>query len=177
MAKGDFEWVRDAEEQVVPSAYRPTRNERKQGSRDARLVLDGLLAFPATALDGLPLDPRTRTELDKLGRISTSNFGARRRAEARMISLLQAEDLPALMAAVVDVEVPEEQADAAILPWRDRLVDEGDPAVVAFVEAYPAVDLQRVRHLVLQLRRKSGGRAERQLRAVLRDALGVSDDQ
>lgn len=60
--------------------------------------------------------------------------------------------------------------------WRTRLIEEGAPAVTAFVDAYPDVDVQQLRQLLRQVEKERSGdyppRYQRELFRWLRDQIG-----
>ena len=53
--------------------------------------------------------------------------------------------------------------------WRDRLIEEGDPALDAYLEQYPDVDRRRLRQLIRQARKEaSQGKAPKASRTLFR---------
>lgn len=53
--------------------------------------------------------------------------------------------------------------------WRDRLIEEGDPAVGAFLELHAQADRQHLRHLIRQAKKElAGNKPPRSSRALFR---------
>ena len=65
--------------------------------------------------------------------------------------LMRREDLEAIQAVFDEVEQEKRHRDLAfhrLEKWRDRLIEEGDDAVEAFIEEHPDVDRQALRQLI-----------------------------
>ncbi|MCA9570840.1 MAG: DUF615 domain-containing protein [Myxococcales bacterium] len=182
MAKKPFGWIRDAEEPVVPSPYRPTRYEAAEDVRRADALLEPLANARPAELDALDLPDALREALDALARIPARNHGAHKRQTGRVRGLLRDLDLDALEAALgaaATASAARDEALALLARWRDRMVDEGDEAVNAFVDLHPSADRQHLRVLARNAGRHPPGsdaarKAGKALMAAVRAAAGVA---
>lgn len=135
----------------------PSKSQRK---RDASALQDlgvALTALPEAELDLLPLPEKLRDAIDLAKRITS--HGALFRQRQFIGKLMRNIDTAPIQVAL-DAKI-EAQAEAArhfhrLERWRDRLIDEGDEALGAFIARYPAADGGQLRRLA------SAARAERQ---------------
>lgn len=178
-----FQWVRDAEEPLQPGARRPTRREKREASARGDELAARLEALPPPETEALPLSDEVREALEALRDVKSSAHGARRRARLRLSAMLRASDTDAIDAALglgseVHSTTERDRALAALQRWRQRMLDEGDPALDAFIERYPGLDRRSARPLVLQARADAaagrGSRAAKKLFALLREAAELS---
>ncbi len=75
----------------------------------------------------------------------------RRRHMQYVGKLMRREDLNAIQAVFDEIEQEARHRDLAfhrLEKWRDRLLDEGDEAVEAFIADFPDVDRQALRQLI-----------------------------
>lgn len=174
MAKKPFAWIRDAEEPWVPSPERVSRSEAAEVVEEADRLLEAVLALRPTERGELPLDAELVREIAAYERIATKNRVARKRQHGLLRKRFRERDLKELSEALAGASTRDEQL-AALVRWRERLVDEGDAALQAFVDAHPDADRQQLRSLA----RHAGGegqravRAKKALMAALREAAGL----
>jgi ribosome-associated protein len=181
VAKRKFAYDRDAEEPWIPRKHRPSRKEKAVDEEEALAVLELLLAVRPADRRHLPLDDELKEALSILDGIGPRHRSARKRQTDRIRGMLRVRDLEELQEVmgghVARVKELEEALDA-LVRWRSRLVEEGDPALQAFVEAHPAADRQHLRSLVARLRKAEPGtdahrRANKAVMAAVREAAGI----
>lgn len=180
MGKKKFAWVRDDDEPVVPSPYRPTRRDRTEDAEAAGAMVQRLIATRPGDRGSLPLDGDIREALEVYERIPNKSHGAKKRQLNRLGTLLRDRDLTDIDEALGGLNATvqaREDALAALVRWRERILEEADVAITAFLEEHPMGDRQRIRQLASSARRApetdKGRRAGKQLMAVLREAAGV----
>lgn len=150
----------DAEGQIDRSdmeVERAPRADRKRFSNAADEVVRRLLALPDTELDALELGPELTAEV-RVGRTATGP--ARKRQLLFLSKKLRMRDFEAIdeaMGTGARAQSSREVALQGLEHWRARILDEGDAAIQAFLEAYPAADRQELR----QLSRRAAGEGDR----------------
>ncbi len=160
-----FDWT--AEDGFAERVDRPTRQQRRSGSRELEQLAVKLAEMPAATRHRLPLESHVHEALDVLA--SLARGPALKRQRLRVTTLLMGADREALDEALAGGGADQERL-WALERWRERLIAEGDPAVQAFVAEHPAADRQQLR----QLARKAAGegdaaaRARKKLFAVLK---------
>ncbi|UHQ19449.1 ribosome-associated protein [Lysobacter sp. KIS68-7] len=132
--------------------HSPSRSEQRRAALDV-LELGGKLAVLSDAqLSKLPIPEHLLPHILETRRI-TSHIAHKRQLQflAKQMRREDEETLDALRDAL------DEKGDAArrevaamhrVEAWRDRLIDDGDDALAAFLEEYPEADRQRLRQLV-----------------------------
>lgn len=129
-------------------------------------------------LDRIPMSESLQEALRESRRIKSLN--ALRRHYRRLGKLLHREDLDSIRGVLADMD-SRHQADVdrfhALEQWRSRLLEEESKAFGDFIEAYPSVDRQRLRQLVLAARREQEQdrppAAYRKLFKFLREVAGI----
>ena len=140
----------DEPEDEAPSRRQLARKARREdGDQSSRLARQ-LMEMSTAALGRLGLDEGMRAEVDRARRITA--LIARRREERRLAGVIRRADGDDLAARMAKVQAggdaqnrPFHQGEA----WRARLLDEGPPALAAFVAAHPDVDPVRLGKLVV----------------------------
>ena len=137
--------------------YEISKSQRKRDANALQELGVELVALPSSELDRLPLPEKLRDAIDLAKRITS--HGALFRQRQFIGKLMRNIDTAPIQAAL-DAKI-EAQAEAArhfhrLEHWRDRLIDEGDEALGAFIARYPAADGGQLRRLA------SAARAERQ---------------
>ncbi|MBA2320625.1 MAG: DUF615 domain-containing protein [Deltaproteobacteria bacterium] len=134
-------------------------------------------ARPLTALDPVawsvaPVPDAVRDEVDLARQLTAiEKWLARDRSYRRIDKLvreLEEEEIAAIDAFLANPGQATEARDAEAGSWKSRLLTEGEPAIRAFAEAHPELELQRVRQVVRNARKPDPGeRARRQLDEIL----------
>ena len=146
---------------------------KSQRKRDASALQElgvELVALPQGQLDLLPLPEKLRDAIDLARRITT--HGALFRQRQYIGKLMRHIDVEPIVAALEAREAA--QAEAArsfhrLEEWRDRLLAEGEPAIVAFLARYPAGDAAELGRLVGRVHaERAQGDARTAMRALFR---------
>jgi ribosome-associated protein len=154
----------------------PSRSQRKRDAHAHVELGDALLELSPAELDALDLDERLRDAIDLCRTITAHGGRARQRAYVgKLLRKTDVEPIRAALAARADAHRQQARAFHRLEAWRDRLVAEGEPAVVALLEASPGLDAARLRARVADARaEQAAGRAPaaaRELFRWLRDSL------
>ena len=142
-------------------------------------LAERIAGMPRAELGRLRLSEATWAAIDETARIK--DLRARRRHWKRIANLLEREDMHAVHALMDEAEGRERAATArhhALERWRERLINEGDAALAAFIDAHPRADRQQLRSLVRAARRDTErGRPEapRKLFRLLRELMEEMD--
>lgn len=148
----------------------PSRSQRK---RDAAELYDlglELIAMNAEELDALDLPEKLRDAIDLAQTITARGGLARQRNfVAKLLRKVDVEPIRATMERRALEQKLAAREFHRVEQWRDRLVNEGDPAVEALLQAEPALDAKRLRALVAEARaEQAAGRAPTASRTLFR---------
>jgi ribosome-associated protein len=158
---------------------RPSKSERKRRSSDLQALGEALIGLPARELEALPLPEQLR-EAVMLARRITAHGGLYR--QKQYIGKLMRKIDPEPIQAALDAKRERERIEALrfqrIEQWRDRLLNEGTPAVQQFVaETSAALAPEVLDELVQRARdertKHAPPHATRELFRLLRDALAT----
>jgi ribosome-associated protein len=171
--RADREPAQDLSETEEPA---PSKSQRKRDALALRRLGVELVALPAAELAALPLPERLRDAI-VLAR-GLRAHGAVARQQQYIGKLLRASDVAAIAAALAAKELSQQEAARGfhrLERWRDRLVEEGEPALQALIAVHPALDAAALRPLIASARAERAAlmppRATRELFRVLRAAL------
>ncbi|WNK21387.1 ribosome biogenesis factor YjgA [Halomonas piscis] len=134
---------------------RPSKTQLKREMHELQALGETLIAMKPAERARFALSDDLQHAIEETARIPSRE--ARRRHMQYVGKLMRREDLPAIRAefdAMEQERLWRDQAFHRLEAWRDRLVDEGDPAVDAFLEAYPDADRQTLRQLIRNARRE-----------------------
>ena len=129
-------------------------------------------AHPIAALDDVQLAalrlPDWIDEEVHLARklVEAVNYLARERSLARIDKLvheLEEDEIARIDAFLLNPGRANRERDLRVAHWRQRLVDQGEPAVRAFGEKFPEADVQRLRQVVRTLRKGDVGERPRRI--------------
>ena len=152
---------------------RPTRSSKKRVAQEALGLGERLMACREEELDILPLSEELQAALCHCHTIQKRI--ARRRQMLLIGKLLRCEDTKAIELALGD-QSGEVEARAARLRalerWRSRLIDDGDPALEAFLVDFPNCDRQRLRQACRKAQQQKPGAAQK-LFKLLREFAGI----
>ena len=146
-----------------------SKSQRKRDALALQALADELAQLSPTELDAVPLPDALRDAVVAARELSR---GAYRRQVRYLGRLLRDIDSDPIRSAV-DARRGATHEDKARLKrlerWRERLVEEGDPAVAELLEEYPGADPQQLRQLLRNARREhAGGRPPRSYRQLFR---------
>jgi ribosome-associated protein len=157
---------------------RPSKSERKRQSDDLQTLGEALIDLSDTELDALPL-PEALREAVLLARRITAHGGLYRQKQyiGKLMRKIDAEPIRAALNARRERERVEALRFRRIEQWRDRLVQEGAPALAQLRAEVPGIDATALADLVERARRErqSDGpaHASRELFRLLRDLLAT----
>ncbi|HKJ95393.1 MAG TPA: ribosome biogenesis factor YjgA [Gammaproteobacteria bacterium] len=158
--------------ELASQAPAPSRTQRKREAEALQRLGERLVWLTPEALDGLEITPRLRDAVVEARRLTAR--GARQRQLRRIGRLMGEEDVTAIREAL-DRHEPDSPAarrvQKAAEQWRTQLLEQGDSAVTAFIDAQPHADVQALRRLVRKTRRDSGGNGGRELLRLIRSVL------
>ena len=136
-------------------APRPSKTQRKQEMHALQALGEKIIALSESRRAKLPLSDDLLFAIEETSRIRSHE--GRRRHMQYVGKLMRREDLSAIQAVFGEFEQESQRRDHAfhrLERWRDRLIEEGDPAVEAFVAVYPDIDRQALRQLIRNAQRE-----------------------
>jgi ribosome-associated protein len=158
---------------------RPSKSERKRRSDDLQALGEALIDLPDSELDALPL-PETLRDAVLLARKITAHGGLYRQKQyiGKLMRKFDAEPIRAALAAKRDRERVEALRFRRIEQWRDRLLQEGAPAIAHLSTEVPDVDVAAITALVQRARKEQqqatgSTHATRELFRLLRELLAT----
>ena len=172
--------MQEDEDADSPEFEGPSRSELRRQALDVLALAKALVELSDAELTRVPLSDDLR-ELVVDSRRITANIARKRQMQYLAKHLRRAEEeLPAIRAAL-EQDRAERRRGAATLhrveAWRDRLLNEGDEAIGALVEAYPAADRHHLRQLVRRAHEEKHANkppaAARELFRELRDLMNA----
>ena len=188
MAKKQFQWVRDSDEdagdETLGSPQRLSKSARKRQADKLDGLVRKMLALQPSKWLAMPLSDEVRSALTEGRRLQNKSGvrGGLRRQVLHIAGLLRGESeeaLSAMSAAAEDLGGPGERELALmqVERWRSRILKEHDRAIHDLLQAHPQADRQRLRQLAMAAQREQqqglAPRAFRQLFAYLREVVGV----
>ncbi|MDR5859630.1 DUF615 domain-containing protein [Halomonas eurihalina] len=138
-----------------PADERPSKSQLKREMHALQALGERLIAMNESERARFPLSDELLAAIEETGRIRARE--ARRRHMQYVGKLMRREDLDGIQAVFDEIDREQLQRDHAfhrLEKWRDRLIDEGDDAVAAFIEAFPDTDRQALRQLIRNARRE-----------------------
>ncbi|MDT8896060.1 ribosome biogenesis factor YjgA [Halomonas sp. I1] len=138
-----------------PADERPSKSQLKREMHALQSLGERLIAMNDAERARFPLSDELLAAIDETGRIRARE--ARRRHMQYVGKLMRREDLDGIRAVFDELDREQLQRDHAfhrLEKWRDRLIDEGDDAVAAFIDAFPDTDRQALRQLIRNARRE-----------------------
>jgi ribosome-associated protein len=161
---------------------RPSKSERKRRSDDLQALGEALIGLSDGELDALPLPEQLRDAV-VLARRITAHGGLYRQKQyiGKLMRKIDAEPIRAALEARRDRERIEALRFRRIEQWRDRLVQEGAPAIAQLRAEVPGIEANAQAHTLADLverarrERQSGDppHAARELFRLLRDLLAT----
>jgi ribosome-associated protein len=151
-----------------------TKSERKREANEVLRLAQAIVDLKHSEYQKAPIDEDLRVHTDLARRID-AHIAKKRQIAFVAKQLRKRDDLDALFAAVdkPKTELKKETARMHRLErWRERLIDEGDAALSAYLEHYPHADRQAMRSLV----RQASAHRARQQAAIANDQPPIRND-
>ncbi|MDX1466866.1 MAG: ribosome biogenesis factor YjgA [Halomonas sp.] len=166
------------QEDLSPADERPSKSQLKREMQSLQRLGEQIIAMSDAQRARFPLSDDLLAAVEETGRIKARE--ARRRHMQYVGKLMRGEDLDGIQAVFDEIENEKLRRDHAfhrLETWRDRLIDEGDDAVEAFVVEFPDVERQALRQLIRNARReRDQGKPPtnaRRLFKLIRDTAGL----
>lgn len=151
---------------------RISRSARKREADEVHALGERLATLPETTLEQLELSDDLREALRLVRRLGNQR-SAQRRQKLFVAKLLRKHDVDEVRAALAALD---RQADVErhefheVERWRDRLLQEGMPALEEFFSLHPHADRQRLRQLLAAAsRERTTGQPPRRQRELFRE--------
>ncbi|HLU61010.1 MAG TPA: ribosome biogenesis factor YjgA [Gammaproteobacteria bacterium] len=159
---------------------RPSRSARKREADEIHALGERLATLPDSTLEQLALSAELLDALRLVRRLSNQR-GAQRRQKLFVAKLLRNHDVDnirSLLAAQDRAAETERREFHEIERWRDRLLEEGMPALEEFFTRYPRADRQRLRQLLTAAaRERAQGQPPRRQRELFRELRAGMQDE
>ncbi|QFU02300.1 hypothetical protein FIU83_11670 [Halomonas sp. THAF5a] len=166
------------QDDLSPADERPSKSQLKREMQALQQLGEQIIAMSDAQRARFPLSDDLLAAVEETGRIKARE--ARRRHMQYVGKLMRGEDLDGIQAVFDEIENEKLRRDHAfhrLEKWRDRLIDEGDDAVEAFVAEFPDVERQALRQLIRNARReRDQGKPPtnaRRLFKLIRDGAGL----
>jgi ribosome-associated protein len=167
-----FTWVREdiSEEPLAPSQRRDIHEERALKA-SLKSLAQRLVAVKPEHRVRLPLDAELLAAVEVLAVQGPKS--SRRRQLLRVQRLLRERDLEQVEAALQGDDSGDPGHRPEVLAWQQRLHDQGDDAIQAFMAAHPDADRQQLRALTRQThgKGKAADRAKNSLLQIIEETL------
>lgn len=127
----------------------PSKTALKKQMHELQAVGEQLLDLPAGRLASVPL-PDALREAVMLAR-KMHKFGALNRQKqyiGKLMRRIDAQPIREALAAIEHEGLAEKHTHKLCEIWRDRLLNEGDPALESFLEKYRGSDRQQLRQII-----------------------------
>ncbi len=127
----------------------PSKTALKKQMHELQGVGEKLLELPAARLSSVPM-PDALREAVMLAR-KMHKFGALNRQKQYIGKLMRQIDVNPIrdaLAAIAQEGLAGKQTHKSSENWRDRLLNEGNPALESFLEKYPDSDRQQLRRII-----------------------------
>ncbi|NUS61378.1 MAG: DUF615 domain-containing protein [Lysobacter sp.] len=163
----------------------PSRSEQRRAALDVLELGAKLSELSDAQLAKLPIPENLMPHILETRRI-TSHIAHKRQLQflAKQMRREDEETLDAIRDAL------DEKGEAArkevaqmhrVEAWRDRLLDDGDDALAAFIDEFPSADRQHLRQLVRnageEKKRNKPPRAYREIFHVIKEAMGTGNGE
>ena len=161
-----------------PADERPSKSQLKREMHALQALGERIIAMSPAERARFPLSEDMLAAVEETGRIRSHE--GRRRHMQYVGKVMRREDLTAIQAVFDEIEQEERRRDLAfhrLEKWRDRLIDEDDNAVEAFIAEHPDADRQALRQLIRNAKsERERGKPPtnaRRLFKLIRDTAGV----
>ncbi|WP_299312810.1 ribosome biogenesis factor YjgA [uncultured Halomonas sp.] len=157
---------------------RPSKSQLKREMHALQTLGEAIIAMTPAERARFPLSDDMLAAVEETARVRSHE--GRRRHMQYVGKVMRRENLEAIKAVYDEIEQEKLRRDHAfhrLEAWRDRLLDEGDAAVEAFIADYPDVDRQALRQLIRNAQReRDKGKppaSARKLFKLIRDTAGM----
>lgn len=157
---------------------RPSKSQLKREMQALQALGEAIIAMTPAERARFPLSDDMLAAVEETARVRSHE--GRRRHMQYVGKVMRREDLGAIKAVYDEIEQETLRRDHAfhrLEAWRNRLLEEGDAAVEAFIVDYPDVDRQALRQLIRNARReRDKGKppaSARKLFKLIRDTAGM----
>ena len=128
-----------------------SRTQIKKQMQALQALGGKLTEFNPEQLDKLPLSDRLRSAIDE-ARLIKPRTAAQKRHLQFIGKILRTEGNSEALEQAMGLYEAGQQAHTQVFHrlerWRDRLIQEGNSALQAYIEEYPAADIQHLRQLI-----------------------------
>lgn len=156
-----------------------SKTRKKREAAEITRLGEMLSTLAESELDQLALASDVRQAIDQLK--STRAFGARKRQKQYLGKLLRNTDVEPIRQWLAQHQQHKQLAvrlDHDTERWRDRLIEDGDPALSEFLDQHADVDRQHLRQLMRNARaEREKGKPPRYARELFRALRAVLDSQ
>lgn len=172
----DFDEYEDEQDQDEDQWDGPSRSQLKRDAEALQKMGAELVKLNKQQLDGIEMPDELRRSINEAQRL-TSHGGLRRQMQyiGKVMRHIDVEPIRLGLEKIRNKSLYEKAHLHKLEQWRDRLLAEGDAALGALLEQYPAADSQHLRQLIRQANheRKANKppRAARELFRSLRELL------
>ena len=161
----------------LPDEDRPSKSQRKRDMLALTELGEQLVELPSSTLAKLPLDDRLLQAIRECQAIN--KHGGRKRQLKFIGKLMREVDAEAIRNTLEQLAAPHRDSVRAfhhVEQWRDRLLEDGDPALAELLDEHPAADRQLLRQWLRNARNQKLSEAKqkqaaRELFRYLRDLL------
>ena len=161
-----------------PADERPSKSQLKREMHALQALGERIIAMSPAERARFPLSEDMLAAVEETGRIRSHE--GRRRHMQYVGKVMRREDLTAIQAVFDEIDQEERRRDLAfhrLEKWRDRLIDEDDSAVEAFIAEHPDADRQALRQLIRNAKsereRNKPPTNARRLFKLIRDTAGL----
>ena len=162
-----------ARENPRAAKRRPSRTEKTRAATEVNRLGLELTRLKPAELDLLELPERLREEVDRSQGLKPKSRGRQNRLIGQILRAEDHEEIADRLESLNKVRRDGVHYEKVTERWRDRLVEEGDPAVEALIAEYPDADRQRLRQLTRNARKdpeaNNTKRARRELIRAIRE--------
>lgn len=128
-----------------------SKSQKKREAEALQKLGVALSKLSQQQLDDIPMPDKLRQAINELGKIK-SNSAVRRQSQY-IGRLMRETELGPIQQAFDEIQQGTAKANAKfhlVERWRDKLLNEGNPALTEFLNFYPGQDVQQLRHLIQQ---------------------------
>jgi len=155
----------------------PSKSQLKREARALQDLGERLIALNASQLTEVPISDQLAEAVRLAQRVKA--HGGRRRQLQYIGKLMRDEDAASIRKALERLDSASKHAMRVhhlCEQWRERLIEQGNEAVTAFVAEYPQTDVQALRQkLRLVIKEREKGAPPRYYRELYRDIREVID--
>lgn len=146
-----------------------SKSQRKRDALALQALADELVRLPPSQLDGMPLPAELREAVSSTRALARGAYRRQLRYLGRLLRETDAEPIKRAVESFRQASHEDKARLTRLERWRERLMEEGDPAVAELLDTYPGADTQQLRQLVRNARKeRAAGRPPRSFRQLFR---------